>query len=335
MKYGITIAGNIIVDAIKFIDDYPKPGNLVNIKGMRKSIGGCVSNTIIDVARMDRTVPLAAIGKVGDDDNGAYALDILKGEGVDTSRVQIVKGEPTAFTDVMTVISTGDRTFFTMGGAGDGFGFDDACADTIETDIYHLGYALLQAGMDAPDPKYGTVMAKTLAAVAERGIKTSMDVVSEDSPRAKDIILASARQCDYFITNEVEAGLATGIAPRDASGVLIVENMKKLLEGIFAVGVREWAVIHCPEGAWAMHKSGAFYEKGSYILPEGFIKGAVGAGDAFCGAALYGLYKEWDMQDILMLANAAAVACLSESNSIDGMRSIDEIYALVKDMKTR
>jgi sugar/nucleoside kinase (ribokinase family) len=77
-----------------------------------------------------------------------------------------------------------------------------------------------------------------------------------------------------------------------------------------------------------MDKNGQFTAVGSYELPSGYIKGSVGAGDAFCAGTLYGLYSGWNAPEILKFANGAAACCLSRENSFDGMRPADEIRNL-------
>ena len=54
------------------------------------------------------------------------------------------------------------------------------------------------------------------------------------------------------------------------------------LEKLFEAGVGTWCVIHCPEGAWGMSRTGQFAHEPSKKLPKGYKVGSVGAGDAFC-----------------------------------------------------
>jgi sugar/nucleoside kinase (ribokinase family) len=180
MRDGIAIAGNLLVDSVKEIDVYPAEGMLSNISSVQASVGGCVSNTAIDLKKIDRTLRVEALGMVGDDSNGQYLLDTLKQQGVDTQGVKVNNQAVTSFTDVMAVSGGKARTFFHARGANAVFGFDDIDFDSVQSRFFHIGYALLLDRFDAPDPTFGTVMAKTLARAQEKGLKTSMDVVSED-----------------------------------------------------------------------------------------------------------------------------------------------------------
>lgn len=313
MKKGITIAGNIIVDSIMHIEKYPRPGMLANVMRIDQSIGGCLANTIIDMTKIDSSLRLVGHGCIGDDDKGRFALKMLKENCVDISNIRISKTACTSFTNAMQDRSTGERTFFTFGGANDELNYDLINFDVIDTDIFHLGYALLLAGMDAPDPEFGTVMAKTLAKIQSKGIKTSMDVVSEDSTRAGEIIRCSLKYCDYLIINEWEASAAANVPVRRRNGKLLVNNMRLLCERLFESGVKEIVAIHSPEGGFAMDAGGAYYEQPSFKLPDDFIVGTTGAGDAFCAGMLYGLYNGWDILRAMRFGNGVAAASLRDS----------------------
>ena len=313
MNKGITIAGNIMVDHIKHIEKYPRPSMLANIMRIDQATGGCLVNTIIDLAKIDPDLRLIGLGCVGDDENGRFALEYLKENGVNTSRIIVSTTSRTSFTDAMQDKSTGERTFFTYGGANDEFVYDSIDYDAIDTDIFHLGYALLLAGMDAPDPEYGTVMAKTLAKVQSLGVKTSIDIVSEDSPRAGGIIRHSLKYCNYLIVNEQESSMATGIAVRDDKGRLITQNMRRICEMLFDLGVKDIVTLHCPEGGFAMDADGAYFEQPSFDLPEGFIVGTTGAGDAFCAGMLYGIYHGWALKEAMLFGNGVAASSLMGS----------------------
>ena len=90
---------------------------------------------------------------------------------------------PTSYTDVMTEQGHGRRTFFHARGANALWRGDDLDFKKINARIFHLGYLLLLDALDEPDAKYGTKAARLLAAAQAAGIKTSVDVVSEDSDR--------------------------------------------------------------------------------------------------------------------------------------------------------
>ncbi len=330
---GIAIAGNIIADNVKIIDFYPKETMLANITSQSVAVGGCVTNTGIDIARIDSSVRVSAYGMVGDDANGAYIIDQMKKHGLDTSGVIVTSEQPTSFSDVMSVESNGIRTFFHNRGANKIYSPDMIDVDSLDCSIFHAGYILLLDKFDEEDSEYGTAMAKLLAKVQKRGIKTSIDVVSDSSEKFRQKVVPSLKYCNYAIMNETEGGGVSGLEPRNADGSINIENIKKTLSMFMECGVKDVAVIHCPEGGFAMDAEGNFAAVPSLALPSGYIKGSVGAGDAFCAACLYCLYKNIDLVKMLEIASCASACNLSESDSISGMKSLDHILEMNKTMK--
>jgi len=332
---GIAIAGSMLVDIVNIIDRYPKKNMLANVISSDMAVGGCVPNTIIDIARIDPEIFLTAIGKVGNDEYGRYLLSQLKKYGIDVSNVKVDNNMNTASTSVMTEQKTGERTFFYSGGANKYFGVDDVDIESLDCKILHAGYVLLLDALDEEDEEYGTKMARLLHKASEAGIKTSIDVVSEDGERFREKVIPALKQCDYAIMNEIECCSVTGLSPVNEDGSVNIENIRKTMEYFIELGVREKVIVHCAEAGMALDKNGEFVMVPSLVLPEGYIKGSVGAGDAFAAASLYGIYNEWDNKRILEFASAAAACNLSETDSISGMKSAKEIEKIMEKYQRR
>ena len=313
----ITFAGNILVDNVKTISAWPDKGMLVQIESVARAVGGSVCNSGVDLKMLDPSVEVSALGMVGNDDAGSFALDFLSRRGLDVSMVRRVD-RPTTFTDVMTVSSTGERTFFNMHGADSALAADDVDVAALDCDIFHLGYLLLLDGLDAPDAQYGTQAARLLAKVRAVGIRTSVDIVSEQSPRFARIVRPALPYCDYLVVNEVEGSLATGLPCRDADGKVSPSLLLKIAGALFDLGVKEQVVLHCPEFSVWRDASGNSAMMPSLKLPPGWIKGSVGAGDAFCAGMLYAFLKGMDAIDGMKLASCAAAANLAVPDSVSG-----------------
>lgn len=326
---GIVIAGNILTDNIKLIDSYPKKGMLSTISSLSRAVGGCVPNTAINLAKIDRTIPISAIGKIGDDDNGKYILMELQKNGIDTSNISLSQTAPTSFSDVMSVKTTGERTFFHHRGANAEFCPADIKIRSLDCKMLHIGYILLLDSFDKTDDQFGTVMAHFLKEVQDQGIKTSIDVVSDSSGKFAEKVIPALKYTDNAIMNEIEGCGVAEISPRDKNGSIIKTNIYRAMEKIMEYGVRERVIIHCPEGGFILNKNGDFTEQPSLKLPEGFIKGSVGAGDAFCAGCLYGIYNGLSDIQILDFASGAAALNLSAEDSVSGMKSKESIIEFI------
>src|SRR4029453_15308841 len=147
----------------------------------------------------------------GDDPEGEYIRSDCQSHNIDVRQLHITKEAPTSYTDVMTVKSTGRRTFFYQRGANallDAPHFDFAQSNAR---IFHLGYLMLLDRLDQADPDFGTVEASVLQRAQAAGFKTSGDVVSVESDRFAEVVLPALRFCDYCILNELEAERTTGV----------------------------------------------------------------------------------------------------------------------------
>lgn len=335
-RTGILAGGNWIVDAVKIIDTWPQQDALANILSTTKGTGGSPFNVLVDLALMGADFPLEAAGLVGADENGKWIVERCSELKIGTRALKHTDAAPTSYTDVMTVQNNGRRTFFHARGAN--ALLDSPHFDFAETGarVFHLGYLLLLDRMDGPSATHGTVAAEVLARAQEAGLKTSIDVVSEDSDRFAKIVLPALKHVDVCIMNEFEAGRVTGRRIRvgdahsGAPGVagLDRKELRAAMEQLLEAGVRERVIIHFPEGGCALGRDGVWHEHGSVQLPGEYIKGAAGAGDAFTAGVLFGWHEGKPVEEWLRIGVCAAAANLSDETCTGGLRPLAACLAL-------
>lgn len=318
-RNGIAVAGSVLVDKINEIKAYPQSGELTQIVGLEKAVGGCVPNVALDLKKICPEMEIQAIGKIGNDEEGAYVSDVLQKGGVDISGFVVDDSDKTSFTEVMSVIN-GQRTFFTYPGTSADFGYNDIDFDSLNVKMLHLGYFLLLEKVDQGD---GLLILKK---AKELGIQTSIDLVSENSDRYS-LVLPCLPYTDYLIINENEAGKLTGIEPTD-------ENLETIAYRLKELGVKDKVVIHKPDFSVCLSNQG-YTVVPSYKLPEGYIKGTTGAGDAFCAGTLIGIYKGWTDREILEFASASAVMALGKADATSGLVTESEIKEYCKRFERR
>ncbi len=315
-RKGIAVAGTILVDKLKEIDAYPECGQLVQIRSMEKSVGGLVPNVAVDLKKIDPSLPVYGYGKVGRDEEGEYINEVLSSNGVDTENIIFDDSEATSFTDVMSVIG-GQRTFFTYPGTSAAYGYDDIDFDSISAKILHLGYFLLLDKIDGGDGE------RILKTAQEKGVKTSIDLVSENSDRY-NLVIPCLKYTDYLIINELEAGKMAELEP-------LPENLEEIARRLMAMGVREKVIIHMKDRGVCLSKEG-FTLMPAYAATKEYIKGKTGAGDAFCSGALLGIYEDRTDFEILDLASMAAVASLRTADATSGIVTEEELKKLCSNL---
>ena len=314
MRKGIAVAGTVLVDKLNVIKAYPEAGELTQIQSVSRAVGGLVPNVGIDLKKIDPDCTVYACCKVGADDEGEYIKSELGKNGLDLRFLKTSDTDKTSFTDVMS-IAGGERTFFTYAGACADFGFADLDFSSIDAEMLHLGYFLLLGKVDGGDGE------KILKKARENGIKTSIDLVSENSDRYS-LVLPYLKYTDNLIVNEIEAGKLADIKPEK-------NNIRKICDKLKNVGVSERVIIHMPEFCACLSNDG-YIETPSLDLPKGYIKGATGAGDAFCAGALYGIYKGFTDKEILEFSTQAAAVSLRAADAVSGLMTETEIRDFCK-----
>lgn len=325
-RNGILAAGNWIIDHIKVIDIYPVQDSLANIKTESLSNGGSPYNILKDLAKLGATFPLRGIGLIGDDDYGSQIKKDCAQYGIDSATLRILPHTPTSFTDVMTVESSARRTFFHQRGANAFLDISDFDFSDANEKIFHLGYLLL---LDALDKIYedGTSGASVvLKNACDFGLKTSVDIVSEDSDRFEKVILPALPYVHFLFLNEFEATRFTGIDLTGDKPDPSALNMAAAI--ILGCGVQEWVFIHFSKGVFAKNKQGKILMQGSVNLPEDKVISALGAGDALASGILYAIHEGWEIPDALRLGVCSAAACLQELSSSKGILSYGECLKL-------
>lgn len=330
-RKGIIAAGNMLVDHVHQIVQWPERGWLAEIIHSERATGGAPLNVLLTLAKMHVGLPLQAVGLIGEDSDGDYIMAMLDQYHVNRQRVQRTTFAPTSMSQVMTD-PTGQRTFFHSPAANrllDLPAFDRLDASMK---IFHLGYLLLLDSLDLPDDEFGTRSARLLAQMREQGYETSLDLVSrKGDPRYQPLVLPALRYVDYLVINELEAGEFSGLDMRNGNDAPDIDHIALAASQLLAAGVKQRVVIHCPEGAWGEAPG----EPGQWIaskqLEQEEIIGSVGAGDAFCAGFLYGCHEAWPLTDSIQLAHACARASLLAANAIDGAKTLEELKTLIHD----
>jgi sugar/nucleoside kinase (ribokinase family) len=326
-RAGILAGGNWIVDRVKFIDTYPAQDALASIHSEAVANGGSPFNLLVDLAKLGARFPLLGMGLIGADAEGEWIRRTCADHSIDTTYLRVHPTAPTSYTDVMTVQQTGRRTFFHQRGANaflDNEHFDFSAAHAR---FFHLGYLLLLDRLDAADPDFGTVAARTLYRAQQAGMKTSVDLVSEESERFAHVVLPALKHVDFCFLNEFELERTTGLKVRGAQG-MDFEALERAAAVLLEAGVREWVFVHFPEGACAIGHQPELRVQGSLKVPAAHILSSVGAGDAFAAAVLYGLHERAPVETVLRYGVCAAAACLFGAGASDGLRPLEACLRL-------
>ena len=73
-RKGIIAAGNMLVDHVHQIGQWPERGWLVEIVHSERATGGAPLNVLLTLAKMHAGLPLQAVGLIGEDNDGDYIM---------------------------------------------------------------------------------------------------------------------------------------------------------------------------------------------------------------------------------------------------------------------
>lgn len=311
---GIACAGNWIVDIVQTIDAWPQKSDLVHIRHEVNGVGGGAANVVLDLAAFQAGLTLYAVGMVGRDGHADLCRAACQASGVDTRWLLTSETAMTAHTQVMNV--PGDsRTFFYHPGCNDALTEADIPVEAMAAagvGLFYLGYINLLAGLDRIEA--GTTgAARLLARARASGMVTVVDLVSADTPTFAQAVAAALPMVDYLFLNEVEAARALGLPPIPAGDRPALEAAARDLQ---AKGAKR-VILHTGAGALWLEDQPLWAEP--CPVAPGDIVSPVGAGDAFCAGALYGIHQGWTPARSMALAHRAAAASLKGATATDGI----------------
>ena len=326
-RSGIVCAGCWLVDHNKSIARWPAEETLSSIVEQRRDGGGPAHNVAMDLARLGAAFPIAAMGAVGDDEAGRFLLDACRERGVDASGLRTVPGAHTSQTDVMTVRATGKRTFFHYQGANALLAPDDFDFAGSTARLLHLGAPGVHERLDGPRGGDASGWVTVLERARAAGLETNLELVSAEPAEIGRLAAPCLPHLDTLIVNDYEAGALTDLEVV-ANGVVSVPTARAAARALLDAGVRELVVIHFPGGCVAASRDGRLIAHPSLRVPEAFIRGANGAGDAFVAGVLYALHEAWPLERCLELGLCAGAAALGSVSTTGSVGTVPDCLAL-------
>jgi sugar/nucleoside kinase (ribokinase family) len=324
---GVVTAGSWCCDHNKLVDHWPSEDGLATIIAEERHGGGSACNMAIALKKLDPDFPVETIGIIGDDEDGRLLVAEADSHGIERSRLRVVPGGRTSYTDAFALRETGRRTHIFFPASSDLLTPELCDFSGIRASHLHLGLPGLYPGMDAPFAAEPNGWVAVLKKARAAGLRTNMELASI----APDTIARLVRPClpvlDFLIINDVEIGALAGM-PTGSEGSTNIAACRVSARKVLDAGAMDLLVVHFPAGAIALTRSGEMLAKPSLRVPTEEIAGANGAGDAFAAGILYAVLEGWTLADALALAHAVAAASLRRVGTTDGVLRWRECLAL-------
>jgi ribokinase len=279
----IAVVGSANVDLTTFNDVFPRPGETIFGKKFDLGFGGKGANQAVAARLCGANV--AMIAKVGSDLFGPATIKNFQSQGIDASHVRIAEGVSSGVAPIF-VEPNGQNRIIVVKGANDTLSPDDV--DAAAPLLRKADTIVMQ--FEIP---LRTVYHSVRFAEAE-GIRC----IVNPAP-AQQVDFKQLAGADYFIPNETEAELITGMpvhSLEDATkcaNFLLRQGMKRI---VLTLGERG-ALLAGPEG--------------TELIPAFKVDAldTTGAGDAFIGS--FAVFLGEGMQEKEALTRANLYAALS------------------------
>ncbi len=302
----VVVLGGMNIDLVSTAPRFPRPGETVVGDSFYKGFGGKGANQAVQTARLG--VPVSFIGCVGDDEFGKEMIACMKGHGIDTRRMRMVKDCPSG-TAMIFVDSSAQNEIVVVSGANDELSPSDVSA--AENTI--AGAALVVTLFDIP--------LESVHEAVRLARKHGVPVLVNPAPvLAQEVDSSLLAQVGILVPNETEAEALTGVSyttPDFAETAIGKLREKGGSQIIITLG-----------------------EKGSMLadtekiahIPAYEVKplDTTAAGDAFIGGLAAGYQVFSDLQALVRFASAVAALAVTKKGaqaSLPDRREVEEFLA--------
>ena len=300
----ITVLGAFVSDATFRAKRMPELGETFIGDGFELGPGGKGSNQAVASARLGGKVSF--ITRLGDDAFGAMAYSLWEREGIKPLVVTDTKKE-TGAAGIFVDAKRGTNAIIIVPGAAQ---------NIMESDVIQFK-SFIEAGKifisQLETPLHPTIKALEISRSA--GVSTILNPAP-----AKKLEKKIMRLIDYFIPNEIEAEVITGIKIQSLNDAEVASS--KLLE------------MGCCNSIITLGEKGAMLNNGREIhhiqAPTiNKIIDTTGAGDCFCGSFAFALSQKRELKDSVQFACQTAAISTTRSGAANSMPSMKEVKEFI------
>jgi sugar/nucleoside kinase (ribokinase family) len=291
------------------VGQWPKPGELIVTDKTEFMPGGPAINTAITLRRLGFD-QVGLVARFGDDRAGSILKLELERAGVETKSVSTSQTSPTAVC-IVCVHPNGERSFlYSFGGNNELCPKNADISRVAANDFFHLGAAM---GMSQSRAE---LIVPLLAELKKRKAIITVDTSFDPMGAWWPSLSPCLPYTDVLFSNESEAKYLTG-----------KDDPLQAAETFHSAGVKTAVIKLGGEGAYVLSDSW----KGIVSPLKVEALDTTGAGDSFCGGFLFGMDKNWPLEQTTLFANAVGAFCVTSFGATTGIRSYQETCAFIKE----
>ncbi|NUM53612.1 MAG: carbohydrate kinase family protein [Candidatus Hydrogenedentes bacterium] len=289
------------------VESFPERGKLELIPTLEIHLGGLAAVAAAVIAKLGGSV--AFMGKLGTDGFGDYCAGALSNFGVNLDLLQRTSTEGTPAT-VVLVSKDGERTFLHHPGCSRTLRENDIDAERFRGAKHvHWGGPAVTPGLDGPP------IGRILETAKRMGLTTSVDTCYDGLDVWFPRIEAALPFLDVVMSSVEEARKYTGKKEPEAIADFYLDRGPDI------------AVIKLGDGGMFVKST---IERMRVPAHKVDVVDTTGAGDAACGAFVYGYTQGWELSRSVQLANAVGALTVQTMGGPEGVKSLDDTLAFIE-----
>lgn len=293
-------------------------GPLRYVTSFRKSIAGAESNVAIGLARLGHKV--GWFSKLGDDEFGRYILSVIRGEGVDVSRVAIDAERNTGLLFKERFAHVNPNVYYYRKNSA----ASNLLVDEIDLEYIKKAKILHITGITlALSNQCREVVFKCIEIAKEYGVLISFDPNIRRKlwklEEAVPVLLEVAKQADIILPGIDEGEQLLGLNDPE-------EIAMKFLD----MGCKVVAVKLGKDGCYVANKQESHYIKGFSVEK---VEDTVGAGDGFAAGFLSGVIRNIELKECGQYANGVGAMATLVSGDMEGLPTLSQLFEFIGKQK--
>lgn len=279
----IAVIGSNMVDLITYTDRMPKAGETLEAPEFAIGCGGKGANQAVAAAQLNSNVMM--VSKVGDDLFGENTINNFKKYNIDTQFVKTVKNTSSGVAPIFVDQNSQNRILI-IKGANNHLSPDDI--QEASESLKQCKLIILQ--LEIP--------LATVYAAIDFANKHQIQIILNPAPATKELDIDYACRCDFFIPNETELEILTGMP---------VNNIEEIYQAGYHLlnkGLKNLIITLGQQGSLWMTKDNTQHVKSVNVKAVD----TSGAGDAYIGCFASEYVQHHDVLQAMNKASAYA-AC--------------------------
>ena len=295
----IAVIGSALMDVVSYVDVIPKYGSTVAAKGFHIACGGKGANQAVAAGKLNADVLM--VSAVGDDIFGATVRENFLKNNIDVKHVYTIKNIPNGVVMIIVEESGQYRSVYYHGS-------NDFMSPEIifkaADDLKKCGLILLQ--LEFP--------LEILYPAIDFANENKIPVLLNPAPMNENLSMDAACRCDFFVPNETELEILTGMSVDSA------DDIRAAARKLFAHGLKNLIVTMGKRGSMWLAKG---IEEFVPAMKVDSVD-STGASDAYIGCFAETYARTGNVLDAMKRATKYAALSVTRKGTQDSYLTADD-----------